>query len=502
MATRKIATLKFSIDEAGELAAAGGQIALFAGFSKGMCEKIGTEKGMFTRCTSMMAGKVSDENAFCASLEKYCTGDWPAARKKAGEDAERIVTFAHSNAIRGVEVFGTGTHNGDKYTEADLDDMVVAFGKIDVRPALKIGHAKDKPGSPAYGWVTNLKRVGTKLIADFESMHDSVIEAIRNKSYDRVSSEIYFNLKRGGETFRRALKAVALLGAEVPAVAGLTPLHKVEFAAASGFDNLAECEARLDVSDTAVAAALSERLAAMVKLLSEKEHDAMTIKELSEKKAALEAQIAEMAKKGDKMDDKDKAELKQCRDDLAAFGAQIATLEQAEKDAGEAAKAKDALVVANARIAALEKTNRERDLKAKVAAITVPAFRPILRGLIEHALEHPETKLKVYAADKDGKETSAEKPLIELADGIVAQINAQAEKLFKAYDLAGISARAEGPEDGRPDEIVAARVAEYQAKNKDEDGKKVDYETAMVAVLKADPELAKRYETERGDAAN
>ena len=143
------------------------------------------------------------------------------------------------STIRNVEIFKIGTHNSDTYTTADLDEMVAAHKALDFRPALKIGHSKDKPGAPAYGWVTNLKRIGEKLYADFESMHDSVINAIRSKMYDRVSSEIYFNLKRGGKTFRRALKAVALLGAEVPAVANLVPLHKMEFVADGFADVLA-----------------------------------------------------------------------------------------------------------------------------------------------------------------------------------------------------------------------------------------------------------------------
>ena len=134
------------------------------------------------------------------------------------------------NAIRNVEIFAAGQWNGDTYTERDLDDMVSAFRELDYRPALKLGHTKDAPGAPAYGWIENLRRVGRKLVADFVDMHDSVVNAIRKRAYSRVSSEIYFNLKRGGKTFARALKAVALLGAEVPAVANLVPLHTMEVA--------------------------------------------------------------------------------------------------------------------------------------------------------------------------------------------------------------------------------------------------------------------------------
>jgi hypothetical protein len=133
------------------------------------------------------------------------------------------------NVIKGVEIFASGQHNGDQFTEKDLDDIAAASKELDYVPVLKLGHSRDEPGAPAYGFVVNLRRVGTKLLADFESMHDSVVQAIRDRRYTKVSAEIFFGLKRGGKTFRRALKAVALLGAEVPAVAGLVPLHKMEF---------------------------------------------------------------------------------------------------------------------------------------------------------------------------------------------------------------------------------------------------------------------------------
>jgi hypothetical protein len=126
--------------------------------------------------------------------------------------------------IRDVEIFRTGTWNGDEYTEKDLDDMVEAFDKAGYRPPVKLGHS-DQVGEPAYGWVDAIRRVGDRLVADFMDLPQSIYEAIRDRRYDAVSSEIFFNLKRGGEKFRRALKAVALLGAEIPGVAHLKPLR-------------------------------------------------------------------------------------------------------------------------------------------------------------------------------------------------------------------------------------------------------------------------------------
>ena len=400
---------------------------------------------------------------------------------------EREMALEHANAIRGVEIFATGTHNGDHYTEQDLDDMVEAFNALDVRPALKVGHTKDKIGGPAYGWITNLKRAGSKLVADFESMHDSVIEAIRKRAYDRVSSEIYFNLERGGKKFRRALKAVALLGAEVPAVAGLTPLHKLEFELEQGFDSLAQCEQSLDVSADALVAALSARVDGLINLVKEYDMSKNTekIASLEAKVATFEQQVAELKKAGKKEDD---AEVKKLAADAASLRTEIADLKKADDTDAENEALKK-------RIAALEAEGRERALKEKLASVTVPAFRPLVRGLFEHAIAHPEAIVKAYAT-KDGKETATDVSMLAQVDGLVAEINRQVEHLFKSLASAGVTPRTEGDDtEGRPDEQMDRKVKEYQAQHKD-----VSYEDAMVAVSKANPELARAYGTERGSA--
>lgn len=126
--------------------------------------------------------------------------------------------------IRNVEIFATGLHNGDRYTISDLDEMVRAFEASDFRPPVKLGHSEEA-GRPAFGWIDNLRRVGHKLVADLTHVPTEIYRIIKRRGYDTVSAEVYWNLERGGKVFRRALKALALLGQEVPAVAGLQPLH-------------------------------------------------------------------------------------------------------------------------------------------------------------------------------------------------------------------------------------------------------------------------------------
>jgi hypothetical protein len=129
-----------------------------------------------------------------------------------------------SIAIDGVEIFRSGTWKGDKYTEADLDEIVSNFPHVGFDVPVKLGHSDD-PGEPAYGWVEKIFRVGDRLLANLRDVPDEIYKALQAVRYDAVSAEIYFDLERNGRKFRRALKAIALLGAETPGVAGLKPLR-------------------------------------------------------------------------------------------------------------------------------------------------------------------------------------------------------------------------------------------------------------------------------------
>src|SRR4030095_15745784 len=125
--------------------------------------------------------------------------------------------------ISGVEVFKVGKWNGEEYFEADLDAMCDAFNHVGYRPPLKLGHSTDI-GGKAFGWVERIYRRGQILLAGLCDVPREILQAIKDRSFDTVSAEICWNLDRGGKIFKRALKAIALLGAEVPAVAGLAPL--------------------------------------------------------------------------------------------------------------------------------------------------------------------------------------------------------------------------------------------------------------------------------------
>ena len=130
--------------------------------------------------------------------------------------------------IPNVEIFASGVWNGDKYTNDDLDIMVEAFNDPNhkLKPFLKLGHNEDQKllandGLPAAGFVSNLRRVGDKLVADFVDMPKKIFELVENKAFRKVSSEIFWNIQIAGKKFKRMLSAVALLGADTPAVSSL-----------------------------------------------------------------------------------------------------------------------------------------------------------------------------------------------------------------------------------------------------------------------------------------
>lgn len=130
--------------------------------------------------------------------------------------------------IAGVEIFSAGTWNGDEYTLDDLNSMVSNFDELrsGLKPYLKLGHDEEQDliqtdGLPAAGWIERLYVMGDKLVADFSQIPKTVYELIKSGGYKKVSSEIFWNLKIGEKVYSKVLAAVALLGADTPAVMNL-----------------------------------------------------------------------------------------------------------------------------------------------------------------------------------------------------------------------------------------------------------------------------------------
>lgn len=134
--------------------------------------------------------------------------------------------------LKGIEIFSAGVWNNDPYTIEDLDRIVEAFPVAGVTPPLKLGHTEaqkffgQSDGAPALGWIERVYRRGAKLLADVSGVPEALKSMIQAKRYSKVSAEIYWNYKTGrAGVLPRVLKAVALLGADLPAVSNLQDLQ-------------------------------------------------------------------------------------------------------------------------------------------------------------------------------------------------------------------------------------------------------------------------------------
>lgn len=140
-------------------------------------------------------------------------------------------------------IFNVGTHKGNVFTLADLEDMArnfkqMPFMKIPSIPKVasaKLGHnEKDnygiRSGYPAVGWVSNLVVEDETLVADFDGVPYQVAVGIEKQAFKTKSSEIAIYCDpeykdADGNTLGCVLVGVAFLGEELPAVPDLNDLH-------------------------------------------------------------------------------------------------------------------------------------------------------------------------------------------------------------------------------------------------------------------------------------
>ena len=181
--------------------------------------------------------------AFNSAYEQYDKNEakaaaiaWGAVKKSYKQDTEGNwvkLNELETVDIENVEILAVGKWNGvpstKEYKKKDLDELVRSFKalssdeKLNYEPPLKLGHDEhqkllQKDGYPAAGWVKALKRIGNKLVASFGEVPKKIGDIIKAGGYKKVSSEIYHDYAMGDYKFPLVLKAVALLGGDIPAV--------------------------------------------------------------------------------------------------------------------------------------------------------------------------------------------------------------------------------------------------------------------------------------------
>ncbi len=399
--------------------------------------------------------------------------------------------------INDVEIFSTGTWNNDKYMRKDLDDIVYSFSRVGFRPPIKLGH-KDKSGGPAFGWVKALRRKGDKLVADFMDISKTMFDAIKGRKFDTVSSEIFWDLERNGKKFRRVLKAVALLGAETPAVSGLAPLRSVVLSLPEdGFEgvysysihpkewNMDQIE---ELTDKVEALEKGLEEANVAKEAAEAERD--DFKAGKKKKAKLEEseeklkEAAEAAEKLQEELDDAKSSLTEAEEELEkAKGSNVTEVESLKETVAELTKA----------LATMTDQQRIARIEEKVEDCGLPAIRPYVRALYDIASTSERTVTFSEGGeegeDKKERKLSAE----EVVDELVSMISKQSEKLFAQLGVSGLDDREEGNVAAAGGDVTM--VLDEKAKKHMSDNKEATYVQAVEAVLGKDPDLRRQYAT-------
>lgn len=359
------------------------------------------------------------------------------------EQAFRVAEFGAAESdpelfdLKGVEIFRVGTWNGDKYTRADLDDMVANFERVGFRPPVKLGH-REASGAPANGWVRAIRRVGDALVADLMDLPKQIYEAVKTRRFDAVSSEVFWNLKRGGRTFKRALKAIALLGAETPAVSGLKPLRESfsqrELSAAHfyGVDDMPD-------------------------------DDKQDLEVLREELEALRAQNAELQEKTKAAEHSDDAAVK-----MKAMRDEIEELKRQNADNQERA--------------------RREQIRHKCEALKVPVYRDHLEALYDLATRakgHEELRVvKFSSEDEDGHKIPRDTDPVAVIDDLVVRLNKVAQGVFLREhttlgdEMAAMDAAGGYDVSQDPGVQIDDQVQEYMTKHNES-----DYQRALEHVL-------------------
>lgn len=162
------------------------------------------------------------------------------AKLKAMADETKVPT--DGGEIPEMEIFRTGTHNGEPFDDKDLREIMDNFHalKDEVRPKLKITHREKQEslaGLASYGdivdvFVKTVEDGSKRLFAKIANVPQQVRQWIQDRRFPERSIEIYPKLKLGTKSedkiYRNVLKAIALLGSEMPAVSGMAPIKLSE----------------------------------------------------------------------------------------------------------------------------------------------------------------------------------------------------------------------------------------------------------------------------------
>ena len=410
-------------------------------------------------------------------------GFWTS--KNAADDEHFDYADSDLRSVKGVEIFKIGKWNGDKYVEKDIDDIVDAFDGVGFQVPVKLGHSKEV-GEPAFGWVQRVYRKGEVLLADFKDLPKKLYDAIKDRRFDAVSSEIFWNLERDGKKFRRVLKAVALLGSETPAVSGLAPLRTVvnsDLPPEDGFGRVGVYS--FELKEEGEDMDKFEELQALAKKLEQNLETATSALAVAETKA--EEAVGEAKAIAD-------AELAETQEQIKKLEADLASAkEEVDKLAGEQGKEVAALTeqvtALTGQLAEMSEERRQRTIEEKAGKFPVPSLKRFMAPLYDIATS---TSREVEFVAKDGEEP-AKQSMEHILDAMAGFFTENAEKIFRSKSPVGHAYSENGSEDltgfvGDPSVEVDKQARAYM-----DEHDKVSYPDAVQYVLRNDAELNMAY---------
>lgn len=326
-----------------------------------------------------------------------------------------------AKGLRNVQLIRVGAWRGSagetRFEVGDLEDIVrsyVALGsKTGFRPHLKLGHTDaqkffgQRNGFPSLGEVTNVWRDGEVVYADIENVPEALLDLIEKRRYTQLSIEIYPSYEYEGVKYRNVLAAVALLGAELPAVKGLNDLAQALFKDeaqifndAQGKQEFTEMPAteKTQAEKDAEARELQSRIDAAVA--------AATSKLTTDLAAAQTANTALLAR----LDNTEKA----------TRSARVAAIvDQGIKDGKIAPKSRDAFIAMGEAQAASDAKIKFGEGDKAVEKQGVEAFAATVEGLANVVELDEKGVTKVTKDDKSGGDKSAAERVDAMAQAAV-----------------------------------------------------------------------------------
>ena len=184
------------------------------------------------------------------------------------------------------EVFKIGKHvdssgREHSYTNADLDNIAKKYNEQRAEKKhdapITIGHPKDN--KPAYGWVKELKRVGSNLFAYLDGVIPEFEEMFTKGMFKKKSISLYPD---------GLLRHIAFLGAVPPAVKGLSdvPFSESDNLTTFDFDEV-------PISLNGKELVMNQEMIELQKSLEYAKREAESLKEYKENSEKLEVRLKE-----------------------------------------------------------------------------------------------------------------------------------------------------------------------------------------------------------------